>query len=87
MANKQDKAKKLVAGAVGTFTKAITEVEKANVILAEAIESDVKEMEHISSLINDLYVKLDEVQAGKLNKQAEVIQNKELIAKLEKFTK
>lgn len=86
--NKQQlKAQKIVAGAVGTFTKAIEEVQKANGLLSSAIDVDAKEMEKISLEIKGLYERLDAVQSNKLNKEAEIIQNKELIAKLEKFVK
>lgn len=83
----QQKARNLVHNAVGTFTSAISAVNHANVILGEAVDADVAEMEVITKQIADSYKRMDVVQADKINKQAEIIQNKELIAKLERFTK
>jgi hypothetical protein len=83
----KEKATKIVAGAINTFTKAIAEVEKANELLVVAVKSDEQELVSISKKVEDLYKKLDGVQAEKLNKKATIIQNKELIAKLEQFTK
>ena len=82
----QVKAQKIVTNAVGTFSKAIDEVVKANEILEVAVTSDQQEMERITKEIEDAYTRLDEIQAEKLNKQSTIIQNKELIGKLEKFT-
>ena len=87
MNKKQMKAQKIVNGAVSTFSKAITEVEKANGLLSLAVASDVAEMERLTKLVEYTYARLDEIQANKINKEAEIIRNKELIIKLEKFTK
>ena len=83
----QLKAQKIVQGAVGTFATAIVEVQKANELLAVAVTADETSLEQITAQIASLYERMDVVQADKINKNAEIIQNKELIARLEKFTR
>ena len=87
MNKQQQKAKSIVTRAVGTFSNAIKEVAKANELLAVAVSEDEKELQKITQEIADAYKQMDVVQADKIQKEAEIIQNKELIAKLEKFTK
>jgi prefoldin subunit 5 len=86
MNKQQQKAKQIVQKATGTFSKAIEEVNKAIALLESAAEQDEQTLKQITAQIEGLYKQLDTVQAEKLDKKAEVIQHKELIAKLEKFT-
>lgn len=81
------KAKGIVSKALGTFTKAIDEIKSANDILSAEASKDDQKLKDITKSIDDKYKQLDVVQSEKLNKESEIIQNKELIAKLEKFTK
>jgi len=83
----QTKAQKIVNKALDTFSKAITEIEKANTLLDEAVKEDIKQLEALSVGIEHAKNTIKLVNAEKLNKEAEIIQNKELIAKLERFTK
>lgn len=87
MSKQQAKAKKIVDTALGTFSKAIAEIEKANEMLSQGIEKDMAAMQEVATKIDNLKAELDEIQAGKINKDAEIIRNKELIYKLEKFVK
>jgi hypothetical protein len=87
MNKNQVKARKIVGQATSTFTKAVDEVKKANVLLEKALLKDETDLDEISAEIHVLYEKLDAVQSDKIQKKAEIIQNKELIAKLERFTK
>lgn len=81
------KAKKIVSKATSVFSKTIDEVKKANTLLEKAVQKDETDLDEISHEIHVLYDKLDAVQSDKINKKAEINQNKELIAKLERFTK
>lgn len=83
----QLKAQKIVSGAVGTFAKAIADVTKANDLLVKDVIAKDEELIRITAQIEDAYKQLDIVQAEKLNTQSTIIQNKELIGKLEQFTK
>ncbi len=83
----KEKAQVIVSKALSTFTKAIDEVKKANVILDAEAKKDEQKLKDITKQIENKYKQMDVVQSDKLNKEAEIIQNKELIAKLEKFTK
>jgi len=83
----RQKARDIVGKALTTFTKAIEEVKKANLLLSEEVTKDEQTLNGITKSIEDKYKQLDAVQSDKFNKEAEIIQNKELIAKLEKFTK
>ncbi|MDF2010235.1 hypothetical protein [Priestia megaterium] len=87
MSKQQVKAKKIVDSALGTFSKAVTEIEKANDLLSQEIEKDLAAMQEITTKIENLKSELDELQADKIGKDAEIIRNKELIYKLEKFIK
>jgi len=82
-----DKAKFIVEKSLSTFTKAIEEVNKANNLLQDAVDSDEKRLEEITKEINRKYKELDVVQSEKIDKIAEIRSNKDLIAKLEQFTK
>lgn len=83
----QQKAKVIVSKALNTFTKAIEEVQKANDLLIDEVQNDEQKLKDITSSIEAKYKQLDAVQSDKMNKEAEIIQNKELIGKLEKFTR
>jgi hypothetical protein len=87
MDKNQVKAKKIVSKATSVFSKTIDEVKKANTLLEKAVQKDETDMDEISHEIHVLYEKLDAKQSDKIQKNAEIIENKELIAKLERFTK
>lgn len=82
----EQQANKIVSNAVGTFSQAITEVEKANVLLTKSVVIRNAEMERLTKQIEDAYKLLDIEQAEKLNALARINANKDLIAKLEQFT-
>ncbi|MCS0827432.1 hypothetical protein NX029_26310 [Cytobacillus firmus] len=86
MNKNQVKAKKLVEGAVGTFSKAIEEVQKANDLLSEAVKADEKEIANLEAQIRNAYTKIDYVQSEKINKEKHILSNVELISKLAEFT-
>lgn len=83
--SKQLKAKKIVESAVGSFANAINQINKANDILTAEVQADENKMLDITQKITDLYKQMDAVQADKIDKNATIIQNKELIARLDKF--
>lgn len=85
MSKQQAKAKKIVEGAVGSFSEAINKINKANEILTVEVQADENKMLDITKKITDLYKQMDAVQADKIDKNATIIQNKELIARLDKF--
>lgn len=83
----QQKAKGIVNKALGTFTKAIDEIKKANELLETEVAKDEQEMADVTKSIENKYTRLEYIQSEKINKVAEIRSNKDLIAKLEKFTK
>lgn len=86
LVKKEQKANTIVANAIGTFTQAITEVEKANVILAETVDLHNTELERLTKQIEDASKQMEIIQDEKINKIATIRCNKDLIAKLERFT-
>jgi hypothetical protein len=86
MNKNQLKAKKIVNNAVGTFSIAITEVQKANNLLSDAVKADEKMLVTIEDTIKNLYKQIDIIQSDKIEKESEINNNIELMKKLAEFT-
>jgi iron uptake system EfeUOB component EfeO/EfeM len=87
MAKLEQKAQKLVDGAVSVFADAIVQVEKANEILKESIDADVKKLEDIVAKHKKLEVEKDAIMLDKDTKYKQMEANSELIEKLSHFSK
>ncbi|CDQ21739.1 hypothetical protein [Halobacillus karajensis] len=88
MADKrQFKADKIVSNALGLFTKAIDEIDKAQAILEQGIEQDQAEEARISKEIDQKYTQLEQKREDRLQKDADLKQNESLKEKLKQFTK
>lgn len=83
---KHRKAQNIKGEAVGSFSLAVLKVEEANELLIKSKELDEQTMADIEGNISALYVQLDEVQADRLKKDAEIAANVQLIEKLKQFT-
>ncbi|NGY84923.1 hypothetical protein F6Y03_30860 [Bacillus megaterium] len=87
MAKLEQKAQKLVDGAVSVFADAILQVEKANEILKESIDADIKQLDQIELDYRKLNARKNEIVEDKNNKYLQMEANSELIEKLSHFSK
>lgn len=85
--NELVKSQKIVSKAVGVFSQAITEVEKANELLRKGIESDSMQITVLKNQIRDLNDKITDLEKAKGDKGQEIRNNEHLLASLRQFTK
>lgn len=78
---------KLVVNALGSFTKSINKVEKANTLLTKEVGALDAEAERITAEIYLKKNRLEEIRVSKLDALAEMESNKDLVARLQTFTK
>lgn len=81
------RSQKIVAKAVGVFSQAVAEVEKANDILTKGIESDSMQIMGIENKIAELEYDIMKLKEAKLLKGNEFTNNENLLATLRQFTK
>jgi uncharacterized small protein (DUF1192 family) len=82
----QQKAEKLVQGAVGVFADAIAQVEKANEVLTEGMKQDTNKINSIDQKIANLQKEKETVYFAKNKKINTRASNNELIKKLKEFS-
>ena len=79
------KAQKRVSKALGVFSKAVAEVEKAQDILEAGVISDTNEIESLKEQVEALELTISEVAYRKSSKYAQIAANEDLLAKLNHF--
>lgn len=79
------KAQKRVSKALGVFSKAVAEVEKAQDILEAGVISDTNEIESLKEQVEALELTISEVMYRKSSKNAQIAANEDLLAKLNHF--
>lgn len=85
MTKKTLQANKIVDKATSVFGDAITEVEKANDILASDIENDRKLIETSQTVIKTHRTMIDEHHDNIATKQKQMMKNADLIKQLKRF--
>ena len=81
------KSQKIVNKAIGVFSQAVADVEKANEILRKGIEKDSFEIRGIEQQIVILKGKISRLEMDRNIKGKEIKKNEELLATLRQFTK
>ena len=81
------KSQQLVSKAVGVFSQAIQEVEKANEILTKGVEADSMAIVSIKEQIASLNNKITDIETAKHEKGTQLKANTSLIKNLQRFTK
>lgn len=79
------KAQKRVSKALGVFTKAVAEVEKAQQILEDGIVSDTQEIKHLEAKAKEIEETIAQVNYRKSDKMTQMANNVDLLAKLNHF--
>lgn len=78
-------AEKIVSKAVGVFSVAIADVEKAQGILAEGVKQDSFRIEALKNKIAELMNEINTVESSKAEKGKHIKANEELLIKLKEF--
>ncbi|MCY8796285.1 MULTISPECIES: hypothetical protein [Bacillus subtilis group] len=79
-------SQKHVSKAVGVFSQAVNEVEKAQTVLQEGIKADSAKVLSIKSQISKLEQDIEKTEKSKEAKGAEFKKNQDLLANLKQFT-
>ena len=79
------KAQKRVSKALGVFSKAVVEVEKAQQILEAGIASDVQEVDRLNAQAKEIVETIAQVNYRKSDKMDQMVNNVDLLAKLNHF--
>lgn len=82
-----EKSQKLVTKAVGVFSKALAEVEKANEMLQKSITVDTDKALDLQGQIDVLNNQIEQLTTDIAGKKAEIDNNLTVIASLRQFTK
>ncbi|MED4619615.1 hypothetical protein [Priestia megaterium] len=80
-------SQKIVSKAVGVFSTAVADVEKANDILKKGIEADSMKISAIADQMDKLEEQIRQLEDDKLAKGNEIKKNENLLATLRQFTK
>lgn len=81
------KSQKIVSKAVGVFSQAVSEVEKANEMLRVGLVQDSNLIENYRKQISDIERKIKEIESEKEIKVKEIANNEKLITGLKQFIK
>ena len=80
-------SQKLVSKAVGVFSTAVADVEKANEILRKGIEDDSMKISSLATQMDSLEEQIRQLEEDKTAKGNEIKKNENLLATLRQFTK
>lgn len=79
------RAQKRVAKALGVFSKAVAEVEKAQLILEDGIATDIQEVDRLNAQVKEIEEAIAQANYRKIDKMAQMTNNIDLLAKLNHF--
>lgn len=79
------RAQKRVANALGSFSKAVDEVERAQQILEDGIATDEQEIIRLKAQAKDIEETIAQVRYRKIDKMAQMSNNIDILAKLNHF--